>query len=323
MSTVPYVHPISQVQLIRDNDSWFDPQSGDRFAVVSGIPRFCSVDNYTESFGYQWNLFVHTQLDVHSGADQSEQRLYYETGWDPVELGRCSVLEVGSGAGRFSEVFLRTTTGVLHSVDYSNAVEANRCNNASYGERLQLAQASIYELPFADNSFDKVFCLGVLQHTPIFSDSVAALIDKARVGGEIVVDFYPIKGWYTKLHSKYFLRPITKRLPKPLLLKLIRINVRWMLALFDLFCALRVGFLTRFIPIADIRGLPRTFTNSQRLEWTVMDTFDAFSPEYDNPQRVKDVERMFATKGCEVTYAGLVTYPSGSAMVVRAIKRVA
>lgn len=298
-----------------------DPATGEIFPVVRGIPRFCPADNYSESFGFQWNQFDRTQLDVHSGADQSEQRFYAETGWDPDELSNCSVLEVGSGAGRFSEVFLRTTTGVLHSVDYSSAVDANRRNNAAYGKRLQLAQASIYELPFADNSFDKVFCLGVLQHTPSFSDSVAALISKARVGGEIVVDFYPIKGWYTKIHSKYMLRPLTKRLPKPLLLKLIRLNIRLMLALFDLLCFLRLGALTRFIPITDMRGFPSSLSPAQRREWAVMDTFDGFSPEYDNPQRVQDVARMFSSRGCEVTHAGLVYYPGGSGMVVRAVKR--
>jgi SAM-dependent methyltransferase len=323
MSTVVFVNPLSGLPLRSDGASLLDPQTGDRFPVLRGIPRFCSVNNYSESFGYQWNLFDRTQLDVHSGVDHSEQRFYGETGWDPVELSRCSVLEVGSGAGRFSEVFLRTTSGVLHSIDYSSAVEANRHSNAAYGERLKLAQASIYELPFADNSFDRVFCLGVLQHTPSFEDSIAALIAKAKVGGQIVVDFYPINGWYSKIHAKYILRPITKRLPKPLLLRFIRLNIHWMLALFDLLCILRLGALTRFIPITDIRSFPKGLTPGQRLEWAVMDTFDGFSPEFDNPQRIDDVARMFSRRGCEVTFAGVARYPAGSSTVVRAIKRTA
>lgn len=318
---IPYCHPIRYSALERDGERLVDPQSGEFYPVVFGIPRFCDVDNYSESFGYQWNLFNETQLDVHSGVDQSEQRFYGETGWDSAELSCSSVLEVGSGAGRFSEVFLRTTTGVLHSIDYSSAVEANRRNNAKYGDRLQLAQASIYELPFADNSFDRVFCLGVLQHTPSFENSVAALIAKAKVGGQIVVDFYPINGWYTKIHSKYILRPLTKRLPKPLLLGLIRLNIRWMLPLFDLLCALRLGALSRFIPITDVRGFPKGLTPAQRREWAVMDTFDGLSPEFDNPQRVENVARMFNRRGCEVTFAGVASYPAGCSSVVRAIKQ--
>lgn len=316
-----YVHPRQQRPLVPVVSGLKDPTTNEIFSIVRGIPRFCPADNYSESFGFQWNQFDRTQLDLHSGCDQSEQRFYGETLWNRQALSDCTVLEVGSGAGRFSEVFLRTTTGILHSVDYSSAVDANRRSNIIYGDRLQLAQASIYELPYADNSFDKVFCLGVLQHTPSFTDSVAALIRKARVGGEIVVDFYPIRGWYTKLHSKYLLRPLTKRLPKPLLLQLIRISTPLMLRLFDLLCALRLAALTRFIPITDVRGFPCGLSPDQRLEWAVMDTFDAFSPEYDKPQRVQDVAAMFSSRGCKVTHAGLVSFPTGSAMVVRAVKQ--
>jgi len=154
-------------------------------------------------------------------------------------------------------VFLRNTTGVLYSVDYSSAVEANRRNNISYDKRLQLAQASIYELPYPDNIFDKVFCFGVLQHAPSFRDSVNSLVRKVRAGGEIVVDFYPINGWYAKIHCKYLLRPFTKRLPQSFILWLIRFNIRWMLVLFDLLCFLQLSPLTRFIPIVDVRCFPR------------------------------------------------------------------
>jgi hypothetical protein len=135
------------------------------------------------------------------------------------------------------------------------------------------------------------------------------------------VDFYPIKGWYTKIHSKYLLRPLTKRLPKPLLLSLIQLNIRSMLALFDLLCALRLGALTRFIPIADVRVFPQNLSLAQRREWAVMDTFDAFSPEFDNPQRIADVARMFSRRGCEVTFAGVAHYQGGCSTVVRAFKR--
>jgi hypothetical protein len=174
-----------------------------------------------------------------------------------------------------------------------------------------------------------VFCQGVLQHTPSFEDSVVALIAKARVGGQNVVDFYAIKGWYTKIHSKYILRPLTKRLPKPFMLRLIRLNIRWMLGLFwmmglfDLLCAVRMGALTRFIPITDVRGFPKGLSPAQRREWAVMDTFDGLPPEFDNPQRVEDVARMFRRRGCEVTFAGLACYQAGCSTVVRAIKRAA
>ena len=296
-------------------------EKGHSYPIVRGIPRFCDTSNYSHNFGFQWTTFDTTQLDNFSGSNLTEVRFYSETGWSSTDLSNSTVLEVGSGAGRFTEVFLRTTSATLYSVDYSCAVDSNSNNNRKYGDRLRLAQASIYELPFADNSFDKIFCLGVLQHTPSFEDSVSSLIRKARIGGEIVVDFYPIKGWHTKIHSKYLLRPLTKHLPNSLLLLLIRSNIRWMLALFDLLCFLRLGVLTRFIPITDVRGFPPTLSRAERREWAVMDTFDAFSPQYDHPQRVEAVARMFSTRGCEVSFAGDVHYQGGCSTVVRAFKR--
>ncbi|MEI2748908.1 MAG: methyltransferase domain-containing protein [Ferruginibacter sp.] len=58
------------------------------------------------------------------------------------------MLEVGSGAGRFTQIALDHTKANLYSVDYSNAVEANYKNNGP-NQRLKLYQASVYELPFA------------------------------------------------------------------------------------------------------------------------------------------------------------------------------
>ena len=182
------------------------------FPIIKGVARISELENYTENFGMQWNKFDKTQLDNEfDGLNLSSQR-FSATRWDQKDLSGKSILEVGSGAGRFSRVVLEKTKAVLYSVDYSDSVTANYKNNNQIApDRFHLFQASIYEMPFLDNSFDKVFCFGVLQHTPDFDASVKALISKAKPGAEIVIDFYPIKGWWTKVNAKYILRPITKK----------------------------------------------------------------------------------------------------------------
>ena len=322
ISFVPFVNPRTLAPL-KKTDSYFeDILTKEKFPIRKNIPRFCDEENYSTSFGYQWNTFREIQLDSKSKTDLSFQRFYATTEWDPIRLEKENVLEVGSGAGRFTEVFLNSTNGLLHSIDLSNAVEANLKNNKQNCRRLSIAQASIYEMPFANNIFDKTFCLGVLQHTPSFSKSIISLINKTKIGGEIVVDFYPINGWYTKLHSKYILRPITRRLPSKFLLKLIRLNIGWMIFIFDLLCFLKLKKLTRFIPIADLSNFPSELNNKQRKETAIMDTFDAFSPAFDNPQRIKDVAKMFTSNGCEVTFAGVVKYHKSSyGSIVRATRK--
>ena len=231
-----------------------------------------------------------------------------------------SILEVGSGAGRFTEAFLKSTDCELYSVDYSSAVEANLRNNYNFRTRLNLCQASIYQMPFKDNSFDKIFCFGVLQHTPSFEKSIKALVNKVKINGEIVVDFYPIKGFYTKIHAKYFLRPITKRISKKTLLFLIKKSIPISLFIFDILSKIKLSFLIRFLPITDVRTFPKTLDKKQRREWAIMDTFDCFSPEHDNPQRLKDVIKMFKKSNCEIMFGGLVKFNGGSSLVVRAKK---
>jgi SAM-dependent methyltransferase len=273
--------------------------------VVNGIPRFADVDNYSESFGFQWNRFASTQLHPHSS-----ERLWRETGWTAAELAGLDILEVGSGAGRFSRVILEETKANLYSVDYSTAVDANLRNNGAIApDRFHLYQASIYDMPFADGSFDKVLCLGVLQHTPDFEASVRALVAKAKPGGEIVVDFYPIRGWWTKIHAKYLFRPIAKRLPNDRLLRLIERNAGWLIATHQALAWARLHALTRFLPLVDIDGtLPKNLSREELREWAILDTFDMFSPEFDNPQRTTDVVAMFESAGAGITHVetGLV-----------------
>ena len=319
MDNINYVCPFSGEELFFDGDKYIS-LSKRIFKIKNNIPRFCLADNYSDSFGLQWNLFDKTQLDSFSKSDLTFERFWKTTEWEVTSLEKLNVLEVGSGAGRFSEIFLKSTKANLYSIDYSSAVEANFRNNINFKSRFYLSQASIYQMPFKDNSFDRIFCLGVLQHTPSFEKSIAALVSKLKVKGEIVIDFYPYKGFYTLIHSKYILRPITKRISKKLLLFLILKSIGCSLFFFDVLKKLKLGFLIRFLPITDVRGFPENLNKKQRKEWAIMDTFDAFSPEYDNPQKLVEVLKIFRNLGCEIKFGGFVKYKGGSSTVVRAIK---
>lgn len=318
---VQLVNPATRQPLVRDGETLVD-KSGARFPMINGIPRFCPASNYTDNFGKQWNLFQTTQIDR---ADEeirvSETRFFRTTGWSPEDLAGLDILEVGSGAGRFSRSILERTGANLWSVDYSSAVEANLRNNGHIApDRFHLFQASIYEMPFPDDSFDKVFCMGVLQHTPDFEQSVRALVQKAKRGGEIVVDFYPIKGFWTKLHAKYLLRPVTRRMSHDRLLGLVRANADWLIGLSAAMRKVGLGPLTRFLPLVDLDTLP-PLSPEKRREWVILDTFDMFSPEHDHPQRIARVAEMFERHGADVRLAEFIPTGIGSGAVVRAIKR--
>jgi SAM-dependent methyltransferase len=317
---VQLIDPASGEALVREGEKLRSPSRS--YPIIEGVPRVCEEENYADSFGFQWNRFAKTQIDREGNrSEHSAERFFAETGWTAEDLDGVDLLEVGSGAGRFSRVILEQTRANLYSVDYSSAVEANRRNNGSIApDRFHLFQASIYDMPFPDDSFDKVLCLGVLQHTPDFEASIRALVAKAKPGGEIVVDFYPIRGWWTKINAKYLLRPMTKRMDQNKLLNLIDRNADRLIGAYRLLSRARLRPATRFLPVCDIEGtLPRGLSREELRDWVVLDTFDMFSPAFDNPQRIRKVVGMFERAGAEIAFAGHVA-THGRPAVVRAIK---
>ena len=318
--SIELVNPFNGHTLYPTNDGLMD-EGAIVFPAENGAYRIVKDDNYSENFGFQWNKFVGTQVDKTSKLNISRIRFFTETNWDKEDLAGKNVLEVGSGAGRFSQIILDFTAANLYSVDYSNAVEANYKNNGP-NERLHLFQASVYEMPFAKAQFDKVICIGVLQHTPDVEKSVQALIEMAKPGTEVVVDFYPITGWWTKIHAKYLLRPYSKKMSHEKLYQKIDKNMDKLIKTYRFFSKLGVGRLfNRFLPICDIDGtLPKGLPYDQLRELCVLDTFDMYSPQYDQPQKISTVVKWFQQNGMKDVWGGFITYENCRAAVVKGIK---
>jgi 2-polyprenyl-3-methyl-5-hydroxy-6-metoxy-1,4-benzoquinol methylase len=322
VSEIKLINPLNGKPLLSAGDELRDDE-GNTFKWVKGAYRMVTDENYTDNFGFQWNKFAKTQLDrFQISSDQSKDRFFSVTGWHRVDLNKKKILEVGSGAGRFTQIVLQNTKADIYSVDYSNAVEANFKNNGPE-KRLHLFQASIYDLPFAPAQFDKVFCFGVLQHTPDFQRSVACLAAMVKPGGELIIDFYPIKGWYTKIHSKYLLRPLSRKMSHSKLLSLIESNANWLINLYRFLDRIGIGKIAnRFLPICDIKTtVPHSLDKNSLREWVILDTFDMFSPAYDNPQRMNTVVAWLQAMNMKQVRGEIVKYGDGNEVyAVKAIK---
>jgi len=264
---------------------------GTVFKILRGIPRFVCDDDYAESFGFQWNVHARTQLDSFTNTPISRDRLFGTTKWSG-DLSGQAVLEAGSGAGRFTEVLVSTGASVI-SFDLSSAVEANYRSNGK-NENLLILQASILDIPVRPRSMDKVMCLGVLQHTPDPARAFFCLADCVRPGGELAIDVYAAR-LRSLLSWKYLLRPITKKMDSKRLYRLIE---RATPALFS-----ASEFLSRVFGRFGARLLPIVYYPSLGLspevarQWSVLDTFDMYSPAHDHPQTIKTVKSWFDKAG--------------------------
>ena len=275
------------------------------YPIINGVPRFVPPANYSSNFGLQWNRFRRTQLDSCTGQPISHDRFYRQSGWRAGELEGRTVLDVGCGAGRFTEVALAAGARVV-AMDYSTAVDACRANFASVN-RLTVVQGDVYHLPLQPGVFDFVYCFGVLQHTPDVKGAFLALREPLRPGGRVAVDLYP-RLRKNVVWPKYWLRPLTKRLPPARLLRLVERMVGGLLPL-----SLALGRvpaigrqLRHIVPVANYDGI-LPLSPDQNRQWALLDTFDMLAPQYDQPQTPETLRNWFDEAG----YAAVEVYRQG------------
>ena len=279
-----------------------------KFPILRGVPRFVELSNYADGFDFQWNKHALTQHDSHSKSTVSEDRFFNETRWDR-KLSQETILEVGCGSGRFTAQAISTGAMVV-ATDLSGAVDANYRVHQD-AENLLIVQSDIYRMPFRKASYDKVFCLGVLQHTPDVEKSFRTLPEYLKENGSYVTDIYDkrsgLLGLVEIFYRTYFwVRPITRRMPTKLLYSMVSTYIKAMWPITKLINKIpKIGpKLNRMLLIVDYRG--RYDLSEEMLqEWSILDTFDMLSPAYDQRQTIETFRGWFETsplKNIDVHY---------------------
>ena len=254
------------------------PGCGTEVPVVRGIPRFVASDAYTESFSFEWNLHRKTQLDS-ATSRESEDTFRVKTGLSPEEVAGRLVLDVGCGMGRFADVISRWGGDVI-GIDLSRAVEAAQAN-LSGRENVRILQADLFCLPFRPGTFDIVYSLGVLHHTPNCEKAFRQIVPLVRPGGRLCVWVYGPTGPGVRVSQLY--RRVTVRMPRRLLYLLCHLAVPWYYV-----CRLPlIGPLLR--TLLPIRLHPNP-------DWRVLDTFDWYSPMYQSLHTFPEVYRWFTSE---------------------------
>ena len=254
------------------------------YPVVGSIPRFVSADNYAADFGKQWNAFKKTQLDSYTGIKASEERLSRCMNGHLQEVRDKRVLEAGSGAGRFSEVLL-AHGALLHSFDYSSAVEANRDNNG-HSRNFLLVQADVRAMPFGKGEYDYVVCLGMVQHTPDPEETIGHLWERVRPGGFLVLDHYIFK--WTKMlpppigGAQEFYRRLMLLLPAKHRLRTVTRIVDFFFPLHWRVRNSRMGrrLLSRISPVCFYYNEFGLTDRKTLYEWALLDTHDGTTDVY-------------------------------------------
>jgi len=264
--------------------------NGHNFPVVNRIPRFVSNSNYARSFGVQWNSFNLTQLDSYTKTNYSFTRLQRIAGNIGIFYNR-KILEVGFGAGRFTEIIL-SQHGKLFSFDISNAVEANYDYLKSINQDWFVCQADVGNLPLAPEQFEIVVCIGVIQHTDDQLATLKNLVNQLAPGGLLLIDFYSDSYPYTAVRKicRFFILMLSIRFR----LRAVKflVSVGWpihrsfkkivknkFLGRFTLFQKLRYGFIG-ISPIVDHSDAYENLSPKILRQWAILDTHDTLTDTY-------------------------------------------
>jgi SAM-dependent methyltransferase len=154
-------------------------------------------------------------------------------------------------------------------------------------------------MPFPDGVFDRVFCHGVIQHTPDPAAAFRALDRVVKPGGRLSFDVYLKDGTIQVWKAKYLWRPLTTRMDRARLLRALEWFIpKWL----PIDTAIkRTPILGRYlgaiVPCMNYFYLP--LSREQKLRWAIMDTFDALAPAYDNPVTLDEVRTWFESAGYE------------------------
>ncbi len=238
-----------------------------------------------EAFGLEWT--THGRLDL-LYASEADLWREFNTFRIPPELFQGKrVLDAGCGMGRWS--YTAAKSGARHVVgfDLHDGVLAAKTLAQGVGHA-NFLKASIFALPFREESFDSVVSVGVLDHTGDAHGAIRALLPALRPGGWLFVQLYASRGEVMDRRMAALLR-ITNRMPKRLLYHVCvtLVAARYVPLLKNL-----VQAVNHFVQIVSY-GKHRTFWRN------VADTYDWHCCPYRTFHTEEELRRVLADMGLE------------------------
>ncbi|NQT21738.1 MAG: methyltransferase domain-containing protein [Planctomycetes bacterium] len=262
---------------------------GREYPVLRSIPRFVESDEYTASFSFEWDIHRSTQYDA-GGKTASRDTFTSDTNFQLHEMEGKLCLDVGVGSGRFADVVDRAG-GIVIGVDFSFAVDA-AAQMLKDRPNVHLVQADVFRLPFEEKTFDYIYSIGVLHHTPDCEAAFKCLPGLLKPDGKIAIYVYSAYVGQEQINRAW--RVMTTRLPKRLLYFLCVLTVPlhyvWNRYRFQEL------FWHYVLPGVVFHLVPKIHDYH---DWRarLLDTFDWYSPVYQSKHTYPEVCAWFRESG--------------------------
>jgi SAM-dependent methyltransferase len=250
------------------------------------------------SFGFEWHRFPEMY------EEWEKQFLDYMQPHAASFFKGKRILDAGCGNGRFA--YYATKYGAeVWALDLGPAVEVARRNTESVGGDVQVVQADLHSPPFALESFDFIYSIGVLHHLPDPEDAFRNLLRFLKPGGEVQIYLYwkperrPIKA--LMLSAVSGVRQFTTRLPHSAVYALAYPSA---LIAFMLF-VWPYRIMKRLSPLSQLaEELPMKQYASFPFRVCVNDQLDRFSAPIENRYTRSDVHNWLTRAALESPLVG-------------------
>jgi SAM-dependent methyltransferase len=248
-----------------------------------------------ESFGEEWSAF-HTfnELEIYNAGDN-----YFDIVPDTILNKSANVLDVGCGTGRWS-YYIADKVNFIECVDPSKAVlaAANLLKNKS---NIRITQASVDNIPFADNSFDFVFSLGVLHHVPDTKEAVKKCVQKVKRNGHILLYLYynlENRGivFKTLFYLSNSIRWVVSKLPSKLKIAVCNLLAVVFYLPFVLFAKL---LLAVGVSEAVVSKIPLSWYADKSFHIIRNDSLDRFGTPLEQRFSKQEIRNMLEYAGCD------------------------
>ncbi len=295
---VPVLLPFDSAQLLKLHAAY-----PERFAVpayVSGgsTPVSQEGKKTQERFGYEWMRYPACFEDEERGIFIEETQL------SPADFAGRLTLDAGCGMGRFTRV-AGAHGGEVIGVDLSESV-FRASELTGHMPNVHIVQADLMRLPFHAESFDIIYSLGVLHHTPDTRKAFASVARYVRPGGMLSIWVYGTAGGYAAFESNP-LRPERLRFVESAWAK----RLYWLLVLTREKCSDALRRLTVLLPhrllyaccylLALLGTVPllKYCTFSAHPDWRVrlLENFDWLSPPFQYHHTKEEVTAWFREGG--------------------------
>jgi 2-polyprenyl-3-methyl-5-hydroxy-6-metoxy-1,4-benzoquinol methylase/uncharacterized protein YbaR (Trm112 family) len=248
-------------------------------------------DYIRDSFSREWKLFDYAGDKTWGWTLQERKQIFLsDMGLTVDQVRGKFLLDAGCGNGTLtaalSDLGLRVV-GIDLNDGLGNINRRRDRHAQSQWQNVQYLQANLFEPPIKPESFDLIYCSGVLHHTPSTEQSFVRLVPLVKKGGRLYVWVYGKRSLPVRVFMESG-RQLKRAMSLSSLLKV---------------CRLIAPFYKAGTETLNRTGVMKFRSRSVR-EIT-LDLFDCFAPRYNHCHGENEVQSWFRAAGLtNVTISG-------------------